>query len=233
LVVVADEGADLPITGAELTTVAKAVGAARRALRRPDPVRVLKRRTAVRDEIKRNLRWPERDEAPEVLVIRHTKYDDYGKPDNRIIARGASDWFKAEIKGLDERGLEVYSAIEYVVIRKGKAYRVYDETRRGARKVWVVGRIPYERIAYMDWSRDTRYAKPRFYVAYSWRREAYREVVLYEGDPSTYLYEMADVVYKGEGGGPIKRLKRMGSHVRYRIRDARDQKRWRSERYKD
>lgn len=46
--------------------------------------------------------------------------------------------------------------------------------------MWVVGRIPYERIKYIDWEPDPNYGAPRFYVTYGWRRDPFREVVLYE-----------------------------------------------------
>lgn len=219
----------LPISGAEITAGARLIGAARRLLRRPDPVAVLKRRAEVKDEIRRNLYAKDANwgDPPEVIVVKLGKHDDYPNTDTRVFARGASDWFKAEIKGLHDRGVEVYSAIEYVVIENGKARRVRSDNDPGARKVWVVGRLPYERIAYIDWEPDPGYHAPRFYVAYTvLRREAYREVVLYQGGfaADEYMYEIHDAKYVGEAGGPIKRLGRVVERVRFNVEDRRQDK---------
>jgi hypothetical protein len=85
-----------------------------------------------------------------------------------VIGRGASKWFKTNVRKLHDRGVEVYSnpAIEHVVVKKGKARKVrHDDPNPAQQKVWIVGRIPYERIAYMDWEPDPAYGAPRFYVA--------------------------------------------------------------------
>lgn len=221
----------MPITGVEIGAAARFAGWFRRTiLRRQDPVSVLKRRAAVKDELREGLHWPGGDEVPEVMIVQLTKADRYGELDDRIIGRGASDWFKGEVKGLHDRGLEIFSAIEYIEIGKGKAYRVHPDESPTARKVWVVGRIPYERIGYIEWERDPNYSAPRLYVAYGWRREPFREIALYEGDPSDYLYELPELDYRGEGGGPFKRLGRLLHRIRFNLqlrrqaREARDQR---------
>jgi len=63
----------------------------------------------------------------------------------------------------------------------------------------VVGRIPYERIAYMDWSPDPAYGVPRLYVAYVCHGP-YKEVVLYDTTPGVdgYLLELHSVEYRPE-----------------------------------
>jgi hypothetical protein len=90
-----------------------------------------------------------------------------------------------------------------------------------------VGRIPYERIAWIDWEPDPAYSAPRFYVAYTLlRHEAYRDVVLYEGNPDRFLYDMHGVKYIGEGGGPIRRVRRALDRVRFNVEDRRQEKDW-------
>jgi hypothetical protein len=213
---------DTVTPGAEITVGLRLVGWFRRTvLRRPEPTLILRRRAEIREEIRQNLRWPSSNEVPEVLVVNHRRYDTFGELDTRVIGRGASDWFKTEVKGLHDRGLEVYMSIEYAVIRRSKARRVRDEQTHGARKVWVVGRIPFERIAYIDWEPDPNYGTARFYIIFRWWRNPYREVVLYEGSPREYLYEMVGVTYVGEGGGPVKRLRRFIQHVRFNLGDRR------------
>ena len=69
----------------------------------------------------------------------------------------------------------------------------------------MVGRIPYERIAHIDWEPDPVYSAPRFYAEYGWRGP-YREVVLYEQASSAFrmrardgsLIELPDVSIKGK-----------------------------------
>jgi hypothetical protein len=218
----------LPITGAEITTVAKAIGGVRRALRRPDPVAVLKRRAEVREEIRTNLYAKDANwgKPPEIIVIKIGTHDDYPNTDRRLYGRGASDWFKGEVKGLHDRGIEVFASIEHVLVHKGKARRV-SYTRPESCKVWVVGRIPYERVAWIDWEPDPAYAAPRFYVAYTFlRHEAYRDVVLYEGNPDRFLYEIHGVKYIGGGGGPIRRVRRALDRIRFNVEDRRQEKDW-------
>lgn len=220
----AKEDGILPISGAELTAATKAARAVRRLLRRPDPVAVLKRRAEVKAEIRRNLyakgaNW---GDPPEIIVIKLGKHDAYPNTDTRLIDRGASNWFKAEVKGLHDRGVEVYSSIERVVISKGNARRVFGADAPKSRKVFVVARLPYERIAYIDWEPDPTYQAPRFHVAYTpLRREAYREVVMYEQavfDPDDdFMLEIHDAKYVGEGGGPIKRLRRTIERLKFNV----------------
>src|SRR3954454_610640 len=104
---------DLPIPGTEITIGSRLAGWFwRTILRRQEPAAILRRRKEVREEIRNNLRWPESGEVPEVLVVNYRRYDRSGELDTRIVGRGASDWFKAEVKGLHDRGLEIYSSIE-------------------------------------------------------------------------------------------------------------------------
>jgi hypothetical protein len=147
------------ISGSELTAAARAVGAIRRALKRPDPVAVLKRRQAVRQELEDNLRLGG-DSTPEVVVIQLGKEDKYPEADERLISWSASPCFKFEVKACQDRGLAVYSSIQHVRVRRSRARPVADED---ARKVFVVGRIPYERISFMDWNaaNDPAYWLPR------------------------------------------------------------------------
>lgn len=210
------EEGDLPITGGELTVVARVGAAVRRTLRRPQPTAVLQYREAIRRQIRENLEWPERNEAPEIVVVRLAKKDEYPSVDAlRFGLFRSSPWFKHEVKRIHDRGLEVYLRIEYVIIRGGKARTVRPgkSAPSNALKVWVVGRIPYERIAHIDWEPDPVYSAPRFYVEYGWRGP-YREVVLYERAGDAFrtkerdgdLLELPEVEYQGEAGNPWRWL---------------------------
>lgn len=221
----------LPITGAEIGLAARTAGVVRRTLRRPDPVAVLKRRAAVKEEIQQHLYAKDANwgDPPEIIVVRLGKHDDYPNATPSVFGSGPSNWFKAEVKGLHDRGVETYSIIEELVVKKGKARRADNDS--DARTVYVVGRLPYERIGHIDWEPDPTYGAPRFFVEYtSVRRRAYREVVLYErgvyGNDDSFS-EVHGVKYVGEGRGPIKGLRRTIRRISSNIVDRRQAKLWR------
>src|SRR4051812_16923913 len=83
------------ISGSELTVAARAAGAIRRALKRPDPVAVLKRQQVVRRELEENLHFGG-ESTPEVVVIQLGKQDKYPESDERLIGWTASPWLKCE-----------------------------------------------------------------------------------------------------------------------------------------
>jgi len=212
----------VPISGAELTIGSRAARFVRTLLRKPDPADLNKKRRVVRKEIEENLRRPEHDASPEIAVVRLGKEDAFGQPDLRRLAIGASYWFKFEVKGVHDRGLEVFvGAPEYVCIKRGKAYRVSRAVKSdGYRAVWVVGRIAYERIDDMDWEPDPYYSGPRLHVRFG-RRGPFKEIVLYEGKVNDFLYSLDGVKYMGEGRAPWKRIGHWWRNVQMNARDRR------------
>jgi hypothetical protein len=60
---------------------------------------------------------------------------------------------------------------------------------------------------------------------YGWRREPFREVVLYEDTGWRGYRSEISAKYKGDGGGPIKRARRSLRHVRYNWEFWREQRR--------
>ncbi|ADB51787.1 hypothetical protein Cwoe_3369 [Conexibacter woesei DSM 14684] len=104
---------------------------------------------------------------------------------------------KFEVKGLHDRGLEVFTAIYEVAIHKGKAKIIEAGKRRpkGALHTVIgVGRIPFEWISHMDWDHNNADQLPVLHVAYG-RRGPFREWVpcsLAEND----TLELLDVRFK-------------------------------------
>jgi hypothetical protein len=75
----------------------------------------------------------------------------------------------------------------------------------GARKVFIVGRLRYETITFIDWAPDPGSGSPRFYVEYNWRHAPYADFVLYEESGyEDHLYPLEDIQYVGN-----RRLKRL------------------------
>jgi hypothetical protein len=192
------EDVDVPITGAELSGAAKFFGWLLR--RRPDPVSRLRHSEAMRDALRAHLPAKDSGEADEVIVVKLGKERKYGSADVRFIPWGSSAWHKFEVKGVEDQGLEVIVNIIDVCVKRGKAWRDHDETP-GAQTVYLVGRIPYERIKHVDWKPDPYYSSPRLYVKYGSRGPS-QELLLYEmpRSPSGFLYELHGIHYKGERG---------------------------------
>lgn len=168
-------------------------------------------------------------EYVEILIVNHRKPDRAGEPDERLLQRGASDSSKAEVRGLGDGCLEFYGGLHYAKVRDGKAYIVQSE-EPNAIKVWLVGKIPYERIEYIDWEPDPTAGAPRFYVRFGLRRNPCRGGIdLYLADDAEYPRQLFDVKWKGRGGGPIKRVGRFVSDTILNYKLRRMNRQWRQE----
>lgn len=227
---------DLPFTGGELTLGARVLSAARKILRRPQPVDILRYRERMRNEIREKLEWPDRG-VPEVLVVRLSKKDVFPSTDSLLYGLfRVSPWFKLEAKAVHDRGFEVTLKIDRVSIKRRKARTALGDDDAATRKVWVVGRIPYERIAHIDWDPDPVYSSPRLYVGYGWRGP-FSEIVLYERwsddrpmpRPYSDLFEIHDVKYQGESGNPWRWVRYTASRLSFSIRTRRQERRDRKE----
>ncbi|HEX5762004.1 MAG TPA: hypothetical protein VFY04_02675 [Solirubrobacterales bacterium] len=173
----------------------RAVGLLSQLARRPDPVKMLEERQRRGEELRQDLTWPERDASPEVIVIRLRDYLKYPNPDDRVIDFWSSSWFKFEVKAITDDSLEIFASIQEVRVKRGKARPV----KRGENgfNVFVVGRIPLESIALIQWEGDPAYGLPRLYCHYG-RRGPFREVAVYEGEMPR-LSELDGVRFKGRG----------------------------------
>jgi hypothetical protein len=204
------EDVDVPITGTEVGVVAKVVGWL--LPRRTDPVARLRHNEKIRKELREHLPPKTNKEVHEVVVVRLGRERKYGHADERLLPLGASPWFKFEVKGIGDQGLEVILTIDSAIVERGKAWRAAPGSEDG-QTVYVVGRIPYERIRHVDWDADPYYSSPRLYVKYGPRGPC-RETVLYEvpRSPSGFFHEIHDVKWKGERG-PRRKLSRMRTGV--------------------
>lgn len=162
----------MPISGGEITAAKRAFSLLRQVLERPDPQRVVEHRTIVKRELRKHLDLPnwcdhsKEPHAPEVLVFRLGQ-NSYPKVTYRVFR--PDDWSKPEVKGLHDRGLEVFTCIHEVAI-DGRTARIVEYGKKppkGPRhKVAIVGRIPYEWINHMDWDRENGEMLPVLHVGY-------------------------------------------------------------------
>jgi hypothetical protein len=148
--------------------------------RKPDPVARLRRRDELRRDVQRHMSVSAAaGDLPEVLIVQLAKLDEFPEADRRLLRVGSSPWSKAEFKGLYDNGIEIIVAVERVRIRRGVA-RAVKEAYADSEVVYVACRIPFHRIAHIDWEPDPHYNLPRFYCRWRWASPVDR-VVLYQG----------------------------------------------------
>jgi hypothetical protein len=167
-----DDEPALPISGGEITAARRAFSLLREVLKRPDPQRVVQHRAIVKRELRKQLNlpnWYDRSKkpyAPRVLVFR---LGQNSYPDVVYRVFRPDDWSKLEVKGLHDRGLEVFTGIHEVTIdgRKARLVEHGKKPPKGIRRtVAIVGRIPYEWISHMDWDRENAEQLPVLHVGY-------------------------------------------------------------------
>ncbi len=166
------------------------------------------RRLALRDEIQSRLpartKWGNRGEA----IIRDVhRVDQYPDIDDR--RRGISSWFKVELKDEYHRGLEVFLSINYVRLdEKKRTWEIVYRAEERDLKGFIVGRIPLDWIASVDWEGDEFYGVPHIYCRFiGKRRQPYEETLVYYKDGrSDFLWQLYD--YK-PAPNHLRRLKRL------------------------
>lgn len=177
-------------------------------------VAVLQRREALKAEIRKNLKKPDGDASPEVVLVRLDKESRYPETDSRLIGFTASYWAKLEFKDVRDHDIEFFWRCVTVAI-KGSTARVVSPEDPRAITVFVVGRFPIDRIAHIDWGADPAYHAPRFYGLY-WRK-LFREQVLYQ-ERGDYCLELSGIKYKPDKARAWTRLRSSLQQRRYERR---------------
>lgn len=190
-----------------------------------DPIDVLKAQEARGKELRQKLRWPDTpNEVPEVIIIRKGRHANYPDGKTRRLNVGVSDWFKGEVKQVADSTLDIYSQITYVKVDREKwvAREVpdADEDDEEVEKVYVVGKIPLERIEHIRWDGDSAYGLPRIYLSYG-RDGPYSKVGLYAvpENPGDYAFELANIKFK-----PVKRSLWRRFRDNYELRKMEDER---------
>lgn len=146
--------------------------------RRAGPEERIRRRQELKSMIVAKLPAGRVGYAPELIVRDLARVDAYPDIDDR--PWDISAWFKVEAKGLYHRGLEVYLAIEEVVIDKSIARPLKSGSEQHASRMFVVGRVPFDAIVTIDWDGDDYYPIPHVYCWFDQKDGPYEAVALYE-----------------------------------------------------
>jgi hypothetical protein len=171
-----------------------------KARKRSGPEAQIAHRTAIKAEIESNLRWPERDASPEIIVRDLARMDQYPETDDSL--RGISPWFKVEALGLYHRGFDVALALREIVVVRNKAHDATPDEREQARTLLVAGRIPFDAIVAIDWSGDEYYPQPHFYCWFDQSEGPYESVELREKTSGGTWRRLEGIRYKP--GGPSR-----------------------------
>lgn len=177
----------------------------RKLFRRPDPVKVVTHRQRVRDEIREHLPRPKPGFSPEVVVIQLAKAGEYPELYLPLLNR-PPNWMKLEVTRIADDALEVVTQIVAVRIKGGVARPVDRAFGEEGRTVLIIGRIPYEKIATIDWAGDPAYGAPRFYCHFRWRWP-YKAIEVQEvASPGNYI-PLHGVTYEDTRFGRLESIR--------------------------
>ena len=185
--------ADLDFGG--LSRTVRAGMLVRRLTRRPDAVKIVRYRQQMRDTMRAHLPKPTPGHSPEVVVIQLAKAGKYPEIASKLFDLTPPDWMKLEVTGIADDALEVGLQIVAVRIKDGKARPADRAAGQDGRTVLIMGRIPYEKIAAIDWVPDPAYGAPRLYCYFRWRWP-YKAIEVHEiARPGEYFH-LHGVTYK-------------------------------------
>lgn len=177
----------------------------RRIFRRPDPVKVVAYRQRVREVIRERLPRPEPGYSPEVLVIQVARATRYAELEPPLLDL-PPPWMKLEVTRIADDALEVGTQIVNVKIQGGEARPVDRQAGEVGRTALIVGRIPYEKIAHIDWDGDPAYDAPRLYCHFRWRWP-YRSVEVHEIIEPGRRFPMHGVTFKDTRFGRLESIR--------------------------
>jgi hypothetical protein len=174
----------------------------------PPAIRWWKRKRARTDSVERVGRRLERKKEVEAHLQPRSEYGIRGEAIIRDVHRadrypdvdahgfGISPWFKVEVKDVYHRGLEVLLSANYISLDKRKrTWEIVYRAEEADLKGYVVGRIPFDWIAQVDWDGDEYYAGPHIYCRFIGKqRQPYEEILVY------YKAKDSEIFWELQGG---------------------------------
>ena len=176
-------------------------------LHRPPPKELIDRRVKMCEEIEKNLQWSrsyidspatethlatriEITDFEEIIVIDISRMNEFPKIDEHGV--GISPWFKVDVVGFYHKGIEVFLSDSRKVIRAADpdgslSWRLLkekeDEDSDYGIYAMSIGRIPFDFIESVDWSRsDGYYNAPHFYCRFAGPLRGPYEDVVYKAN---------------------------------------------------
>jgi hypothetical protein len=189
-----------------LSRTVRAALLVRRLTRRPDPVKVVQYRQHVRDALRARLPKPTPGHSPEVIVIQLAKASNYPELKSKLFDFTPPNWMKLEVIRIADDALEVIVQIVAVRIKDGKARPVDRASDEEGRTVLIIGRIPYEKVANIDWVPDPAYGAPRLYCYFRWRWP-YEAIEVHEITAPGQYFPLHGVTYRDTRFSRIESLR--------------------------
>lgn len=147
----------------------------------PDQVELAKIRTKWKENFEENLHWIDDASGYGEAIIRDVKrINAYPEIDEK--AKGVSPWFRAGLIGTYHRGIEVGLSIESIkYVEEQDAWMLTSDYQNRTANGFIIGRIPFEWIASVDWTGDEYYYKPNIYCRFAGKGgQPYEEILICE-----------------------------------------------------
>jgi hypothetical protein len=167
---------------------------------------LITRRVKMREEIEKNLQWARRYiDSPatethlatkiecidfeEIIIIDINRMNEFPKIDEHGV--GISPWFKVDVVGFYRKGIEVFLSDSRKAVRTVdpdgfvSGWRLLKEDEKAESAIYAVsiGRIPFDFIESVDWSRnDGYYNAPIFYCRFAGPLRGPYEDVVYKAN---------------------------------------------------
>jgi hypothetical protein len=174
-----------------------AVALVRRRRRRLSPSEIIELRQKWKPEFEQHLIELMSQQLRKDVIIRDMKrLDDYPNI-NEKSKRGISPWFRVGLMGIYHKGALI--GLRWTTLTEDSEgelrFTDYKKGEKGDVKVILMGYVPFENIASVDWRGDEYYGFPHLYCYFDARRnEPYEKVAFCEErqlDHITYYTEVA------------------------------------------
>ena len=133
---------------------------------RGDPVKVIQRRAELRAAFFKHMPAPDEYGVHGEAIIRNLRrFDSY--PDHQP-KKGKFPWFYVEMKGLYHRGIEVFIGTRKRINKDMYGtYKFTESTDSNTEIGYLVGRICFDDMAYVDWNGDENTPIPHIFCRYN------------------------------------------------------------------
>lgn len=155
------------------------LGGIARRVPKPSPATVLEHRRKWRSEFEQYLtEWHASRTGGDVIIRDISRMDLY--PDVGEKGTGTSSWFKAELKGLYHRGIEVFlRVIPLPCVQSHEGWHLDKRDESRTVNAYLVGRIPFDVVRHVEWDGDEYYRFLHIYCDFP-RGQPYEDFVIYE-----------------------------------------------------